>query len=210
VHLGVIDRRGSHELIVEPIAAGPSAVDLRLDSRGRSAYREVELGVHYTAGTLLDVNASYVRSQARADLNAFTTFFDSIMWPIVRPSEYAPARADAPHRLLVRARAMPVSDWLLVGVLDWRTGLPYSVVDEMLDFVGPRNSRRFPTYRRVELGVDHRFTIFGFRPWIGVRADNALSAWLPTDVQNNVSSPAYGTFYNSEFRQFRIQVRFER
>jgi len=25
-----------------------------------------------------------------------------------------------------------------------------------------------------------------------------------------VSSPAYGTFYNSPYRQFRVQLRFER
>jgi hypothetical protein len=29
-------------------------------------------------------------------------------------------------------------------------------------------------------------------------------------VQANLASPAFGTFYNSEYRQFRIQVRFER
>ena len=104
---------------------------------------------------------------------------------------------------------MPVRDWLLVGVLDWRTGLPYSVVNEWLDFVGPRNDRRFPNYVRVDFGVEHRFRFGKYRPWIGVRADNALSSFLPMDVQANISSPAFGTFYNSEYRQFRIQVRFE-
>jgi hypothetical protein len=80
----------------------------------------------------------------------------------------------------------------------------------MLDFVGPRNDRRFPAYVRVDLGVEHRFTFGKYRPWIGVRVDNALSSFLPSDVQANISSPAFGTFYNSEYRQFRIQVRFER
>jgi len=27
-------------------------------------------------------------------------------------------------------------------------------------------------------------------------------------VQANISSPAFGTFYNTEYRQFRIQIRF--
>jgi hypothetical protein len=40
--------------------------------------------------------------------------------------------------------------------------------------------------------------------------DNALDAFLPTDVQANNSSPFFGSFYNSEYRQFRIQTRFER
>jgi hypothetical protein len=40
--------------------------------------------------------------------------------------------------------------------------------------------------------------------------DNAFQAWLPADVQANVTSPLFGTFYNSEYRQFRIQFRFQR
>ncbi len=105
---------------------------------------------------------------------------------------------------------MPTKSWLLVGVLDWRTGLPYSVVNEALDFVGPRNDRRFPYYLRLELGVERRIRLLKFQPWVGVRVDNALNAFLPTDVQANISSPSFGSFYNSEYRQFRIQFRFER
>jgi len=133
-----------------------------------------------------------------------------VLWPIVGRNEYAPARADVPHRLLVRSRAMPTPTWLIVNVVDWHSGLPYSAVDEYLDFVGPRNDRRFPAYVRTELGIEHRFKIYKLRPWIGVRADNAFNAWLPLDVQSNISSPAFGTFYNSQYRQFRVQFRFER
>jgi hypothetical protein len=208
-HLSVIDRRGSRELLVEPKvdASGPV---LQLNSDGRSTYREGEAGIHYTGSHGIDLNVSYVRSQARTDLNTFTTFFDSILWPVVGRNGFAPARTDVPHRLLARGRAMPTPKWLFVGVLDWRSGMPYSVVDQSLDFVGARNDRRFPAYIRVDLGIEHRFKIFKTRPWIGVRADNALSSFLPSDVQANLASPAFGTFYNTEYRQFRIQVRFER
>jgi len=142
-------------------------------------------------------------------LNAFASFFDNVLAPVVGQNGYGPARADVPHRFLARGRATPLRNWLLVGVLDWRSGLPYSVVDEWLDYVSPRNNRRFPTYVRVDAGIEHRFKIGKFRPWIGVRADNALNSFLPADVQANRSPPAFGTFYNSEYRQFRIQVRFE-
>jgi hypothetical protein len=207
--VSAIDRRGSNELLVEAVATANGS-SLQLNSHGRSAYREAEFGVHYTGEHGIDLNVSYVRSRARADLNAFTTFFDSIIWPVVGRNAYAPARTDTPHRLLVRGRAMPAARWLFTGVLDWRSGVPYSVVNEALDFIGPRNDRRFPTYLRVDLGVEHRFKILNTRPWIGVRADNALNSFLPSDVQANTGSAAFGSFYNSEYRQFRIQVRFER
>lgn len=208
LHLGVIDRRGANELIVEPVT-GAAGAALVLNSNGRSRYREAEIGVHFTAGTRADVNASYARSEAKADLNAFTAFFDSMLSPVVGANQFAPARADAPNRLLARGRFLPTPRWLLVGVLDWRSGLPYSSVDEALDFVGRRNSERFPTYLRVDLGVEHRLKILGRQPWVGVRVSNALNSWLPSDVQANIGSPLYRTFYNSEFRQFRIQVRFQ-
>jgi hypothetical protein len=209
LRLGVIDRRGTNELMVDPVTTGPDP-RLLLHSDGRSSYREAEVGLHFTDGPRLDFNVSYVRARARADLNAFTVFFDSVRWPVFGENQYAPARTDTPHRLLARGRAMPTPSWLLIGVVDWRTGLPYSVVDDARDFVGRRNTRRFPAHLRLELGIEHRFRIFRFRPWIGVRADNALNAFLPLDVQNNIGSPAFGSFYNSEFRQFRIQVRFQR
>ena len=62
----------------------------------------------------------------------------------------------------------------------------------------------------MDAGLEHRFAIGKLRPWIGIRVDNALGSFLPSDVQANISSPAFGTFYNTEYRQVRIQVRFER
>ena len=47
---------------------------------------------------------------------------------------------DVPNRLLARGRVKPTPRWLLLGIFDWRSGLPYSVVNETLDFVGPRNN----------------------------------------------------------------------
>ena len=210
VHADVIGRTGSHELIVAPIRTAAGSA-LQLSSDGGSSYRELELGAHVTHGPAIDVTATYVRSVARGDLNAFTNYFDSVMWPVVGANAYAPLGGDVPHRLLARGRTMPTPRWLLLGIVDWRSGMPYSAVDAMLDFDGPRNERyRFPHYLRTELGVEHRFRMFKLQPWIGVRAYNAFSAFLPTDVQANTSSPLFGTFYNSEYRQFRLQVRFER
>jgi len=168
------------------------------------------VSAHYTGWRSTDINLSYVRSVARSDLNALTSFYDAVLWPVVGENGYGPARTDVPHRLLVRGRSRPVQNWLVVGTLDWRSGVPYSEVNDTLDFVGARNDRRFPTYVRVDAGLEHRFTFGKYRPWIGVRVDNALSSFLPSDVQANVTSPALGTFYNSEYRQARIQLRFER
>jgi hypothetical protein len=99
---------------------------------------------------------------------------------------------------------------LLLGVVEWHQGGPYSRITDSLDFLEPRNDQRFPDYFRVDLGVERRFRVGKFQPWIGVRANDVLNAPLPGVVQANVGSPNYGTFYNGDYRQLRLQVRFER
>jgi len=220
-HIGGVDRQGSHELIVNPVSpvspvgpVNPAQTDtgdeLLLSSDGRSSYRDADVGVHFTRGSTADINVSYARSSSQADLNALTSYFGAILSPVVGVNQYAPAPANAPNRFLARGRVMPTSRWLLLAIFDWRNGLPYSAVNEYLDFVGPRDSLRFPTYARLEVGLERRFKILKLQPWIGVRVWNATNAPLPTDVQANLGSPSFGSFYNSEYRQFRLQVRFER
>jgi hypothetical protein len=207
-HGYVVDRNVRREFIVEPNHTSTSQV--RLSSDGRSSYRDLELGVHFTRGVTADVEALYDWSSARGDLNALTSFFDTVMAPVVGDNEYAALGVDVPHRLFVRGRILPTPRWLLLAVADWRTGVPYSTVNEMLDFVAPRNDRRFPRYARLEFGVEHRAELFGWKPWVGVRVTNAFNAFLPSDVQASTNSPHFGRFYNSEDRHVRLQLRFER
>jgi outer membrane receptor protein involved in Fe transport len=207
--VGTMRREGRHELIVAPTIAD-SGVERRLSSDGRSSYRDVEFAAQYTRGASVDVEATYTRSHSEGDLNVLTNYYDVVLAPVVPDNVYARLWTDVPHRLLVRGRVMPAPKWLLLGVFDWRTGLPYSVVNEALDFVGARNELRFPNYCRLELGVERRIKILKFQPWVGVRFTNVLGHFLPEDVQNNTGSPSFGTFYNAEPRRLRLQVRFER
>jgi hypothetical protein len=132
------------------------------------------------------------------------------MAPIIGANAYGPTSTDSPNRLFVRGRLLPTPNWLLAGTVEWRTGFPYSTVDDALDFVGARNALRFPVYARLVLGAERRVRVGRLNPWVGVRVTNPFSGFLPTEVQNHVSSPNFGTFYNSEYRTIKIIVRFER
>ena len=210
VHVGLLDRAGSHELIVNPVQAGTTTGELLLTSNGASTYFGAEASVHFSAGDRADVNVTYTRSRARSDLNTLSNYYDTIMWPVLGQNAYAASPSDAPNRLLARARFTPWPKWLVIGIADWRSGLPYSVTNDTLDFVGPRNVLRFPTYFRLEAGIERHVKIFRFQPWLGVRVWNALDSFLPVDVQSNLGSPNFGKFYNSEYPQIRIVMRFER
>jgi len=209
VHASFLERQGSHELMLDSEQVGNFGA-LRLQSDGHSTYRDLEVGFHASHTSRFDMTASYSRSLAEGDLNSFANYFDTMLWPVVPPRGYGALPTDVPHRFLARGRLLPASSWLITTVADWRTGLPYSLVDAALDFVGPRNAERMPNYLRFDLGLEHRFKIGKLQPWIGIRAYNAFNAFLPADVQANISSPAFGSFYNSQFRQYRLQVRFER
>jgi hypothetical protein len=207
VHMGVLDREGSHALIVEPVQTAEGG-RYELNSTGRSSYLQEEVELHIAPGARADLSASYVHSKAREDLNSLLDFVDAVMQPVISTNAYAPAAADAPNRLLLRGRLKLTAGWQLVGTADWRSGLPYSVVDEYLEFVGARNTLRFPNYFRVDGGFERRLSVHHLHPWLGVRVSNALNSFLPSDVQANLSSPAYGSFYNSVYREYRIALRF--
>ena len=208
----VLERRGTNEPIVTP-ALTPSAdgtVPLLLTSDGRSLYREGEVTVRYAAGPRFDVSGTYVRSSAEANLNNYTAFFNNVRWPVISTDAYAPTSNDTPHRLVTSTRTIFGQRWLLSSIFELHSGFPYSVTNEMLDWVGPRNQTyHFPALAMLDLDFEHKFTFIKGKPWIGLRAYNALNRFTPTEVQTNLSSSTFGRFYNSYGRQIRLQVRID-
>src|SRR5262249_43995971 len=66
VHAGLLDRDGVHELVVDR-AAPPRAPALVLSSSGRSEFRELSGGVHYSHAPAADLNVTYAYSVGRSD-----------------------------------------------------------------------------------------------------------------------------------------------
>lgn len=200
-------RSGSHELIVERVL-GASGAELRLSSGGASRYRETGLQVQYTRNDRFHLDTTYVHADSAADLNAFSAFFNTVREPLIRRNEFAPTPSNAPHRLIARARLVVQQKWRFVPLLEIRSGFPYSVVDERLEFVGPRNrDQHFPTLIRFNIAAERQISFAGWRPWLGVRILNVFNRIEPRDVQNNLSSPGFGQFFNSDPIQLRVTVR---
>ncbi|HEX5069717.1 MAG TPA: TonB-dependent receptor [Vicinamibacterales bacterium] len=216
VRANYLERRGSNELIVNPTDQA-----LLLSTSGRSLYREAEFAARYTHEGVIDLSASYTRSRSEGNLNGYALFYGLKPNPFVRPDVYAPADVNAPNRFLMWTTITAVPDWLFGVVGSVRNGFPYSAVNEYLDYVGPRNDGlAFPTAVSVDFSVEWHVKfdrlarklgpLGTLRPWIGFTLFNALNANLPIDVQSNLGSGNFGTFYNSPQRQFRISLRFRR
>jgi hypothetical protein len=154
-----------------------------------------------------------VRSQARGNLNDFNTYFGNLKHPVIRPDEYGRQPFDVPHRLLFWGDFGLPKQVVLTPVLDWHSGFPFSLLNEEQDFVGPRNEGgRFPRLLTLDLlvmkGLAIPFRGKKYRGRAGFTIFNITNNWNPRDVQNNIASPNFGTFFNSPDRSVRLKFEF--
>lgn len=192
--VALLARNGTHEFILTP---DPARGEIRLSSDGTSRYREVEITTRHLGGTRRDLTMSYVWSKGTADLNNFDQFYGNLRNPILRPNEYALASTDVRHRLLVRGHIVVPGQWDVAPVFELRSGFPWSAVDEFQDFVGRRNAAgRLPMVRNLDVSVVRPWRFRNRRFRAGVRLYNLFGASAERDVQNNLTSPGFGSFHN--------------
>lgn len=197
-----LQRRGSHEFIVEPDAARG---ELRFVTEGTSQYKELESTVRYLGGERKDLTVSYVWSQGTADLNTYDQFYGNLRNPIIRANEHNRIPTDVPHRVLIRGNMRLFGQWDFAPVVELRSGFPFSAVDEFQDFVGPRNrAGRLPSVTTLDFALTRPWRFKKYRFRAGIRLFNVFGASADRDVQNNITSPNYGTFYNPIERSIGI------
>jgi hypothetical protein len=189
-----LHRNGSHSYIVNPDRGAGS---LTLSSIGESKYWEFETTGRYLASENRDLSVSYVRSHSTIDLNDFDQFYGNFRNPIVRANEHSLSPTDVPNRLIVRGTIGLPGKWVWTPLFEWRTGFPWSAVDEFQDFVGERNrAGRLPSVKSLDFTLARPWKVLKYRFVGGIKIYNALDAGNERDVQNNIASPDYGKFYN--------------
>jgi hypothetical protein len=202
-------RSGFHELILDPREEGGRG-ELRLASRGRSRYWETEVSFSYYRDETHKLVLSYVRSRSRADLNSYDLFFGNFRDPIIRPNEYARTSVDVPHRFMWRGVMTVWKGWIASPVLEVRNGFAYSAIDENRDYVGAANrGGRFPRLITFDLSVSRIVKVLRLKSRVGISVYNLFNSFNPRDVQNNIQSPSFGTFYNSIPRSWGLILQFE-
>jgi len=192
--LAALRRVGAHEFIVSPDARSG---ELRLSTAGSSSYREIEATTRYLGGERRDITVSYVWARGLADLNGYDQFFGNLRSPIIRANERNLIPTDVRHRLLVRGTMGLPGKWDFAPVLEMRSGFPWSAIDEFHDFVGPRNrAGRLPAVQTLDFSLSRPWHVGKRRFRAGLKVYNAFGASAERDVQNNITSPDYGKFFN--------------
>lgn len=224
LRVGFSQRRTRRDFIVNPASNGLEDF-LLLTNGGRSRYRELEVTTQFRFQERRNLNLSYVRSRSTADTNDFDTYFGNARNPVIRANEFTLLPFDAPHRLLFTGNIGLPYDITLFPVVDWRSGFPFSIVDENQNFVGARGrGGRFPQFFSLDLqvskGLRVRVPNFGFIPArfrgrsfggrVGVKLFNLTDHFNPRDVQTNIDSADFREFYNGVGRTLRLKFEFVR
>ena len=203
--IGYMQRSTKNDLIIVPRMGRLNTGRLVLTPLGRSQYKEIQLLATYFSPRVGNWTASYTWSKTEGDLNTIDNFLGDTPALVIQPNEYAPLPFDAPHRFLAYGQIKARFGLIVSPSIEIRSGFPFSLVNERLEFVGARDrAGRFPTYVSLDLQVTKDFKIPDFVPRfggkrarIGAAVFNLTNHFNPRDVQNNTASAHLGEFYNS-------------
>ncbi|MEP7364789.1 MAG: carboxypeptidase regulatory-like domain-containing protein [Acidobacteriota bacterium] len=184
----------------------PDGNFLTVANGGRDSYREFQITGAYQIRSHT-VNASYARSRAYGDLNDFNQFFGNNPAAVIQPNARGRLSFDAPNRFLIWGEIAAPKKISVFPVLDLHTGFPYSNQNELREYIGPRNVDRYPRFASLDLQLLKEIHLPGrFKnrtAKVGAGVFNLLNSFNPRDVQNNMDSYRYGSFFNSATRSFR-------
>jgi outer membrane receptor protein involved in Fe transport len=203
-----IQRRGRNGLayLNEAIATAP-VIPLMLRSVRQDHYDAVQISArhNFKAGNVLFV--SYVRSSARSDpVLDFTV--DQIFDPLFTQQNSGPLPWDAPNNVLSYGWLPLPKSFQFSYTFQWRTGFPFSLVNQQQQIVGDPNSHRFPDFFNLGAYLEKRFPLFGLNWAVRGGFDNITGHQNPTVVNNNVDSPQFLQFSQSPGRSFTARIRF--
>ena len=216
IRFGYESREVFREFYVDPFTptASGEAAELRLFNNGRQSYREFLWMLRWKPTERTSLYASYVLSKARGEINDYNQFFGNFPYPLIRPNEFGRLSSDAPNRLLAWGIIGLPHKLQAVPVVDIHTGFPFSKFDANWNYVGPANEAgRFPVFVGVDMKVQYPFNFkyrgHHFEFVAGLHVIDAINHFQPRDVQQNIASPNFGTFYNSVGRLWRIDGDFD-
>ena len=209
VRIAYENRNTARDFVVSQTSAPES---ISLSNAGSDSYREFQIAGRYQLPRMT-LNASYVHSRAHGDLNDPFLFFGNYPQAVIQPNQKGRLLFDAPNRELFWADVRGPWKLTIAPVYDTHTGFPYSVQNEYREYVGPRSSKRFPRFSSADLQITRPFTMHvgdhNFRVRAGGSVSNAFNHDNPRDVQNDLDSSSYGSFYNDAWREYRGKFTFE-
>jgi len=203
LQVGYIDSRTTYLFVVNPFtgSAGENSF-LGLTNTGSSRYREFESTIRFTVRAHDEVNASYIWSRTRGDLNNLSDVMIPFLQPAIRPNVYGILPSDVPQRVVTWGVFSLPKKFTFSPILDVHSGYPYSNVDVLQNYVGTPNGQKFATYLSLDVKIYRVFQV----PFLGAKSGkihhirlgfyslNVTNHGNFNAVYNNVTAPNFGQF----------------
>jgi TonB dependent receptor-like, beta-barrel/Carboxypeptidase regulatory-like domain len=183
---------------------GQGDVGFQLSNDGQDRYDALQITLRRAFKGNYAILAAYTRSRARSN----AVLDPRIDNPVFGQQAGGPLPWDAPNHLISWGWMPLIKKFDFAYSLDWRSGFPFSVVNEQQRLVGDLNSHRFPAYFVLNTHLERRFSLFSYHLALRAGFNNVTNRQNPTVVNNNVDSPEFLTFGGTQHRTFTGRIRF--
>ncbi len=211
IRIGYEQRYTTRDFVVSPTTDSTSPT-IALSNDGSDSYKEFQVAGRYRLRSST-LNASYVHSRAYGSLNDPALFFGTYPQAVIQPDARGRLPFDAPNRFLFWGDLAGPWKFTLIPVLDVHTGFPYSVENQYREYIGQRDSERFPRFASCDLQVSRPVSLHlgdrQLRMRAGFGVFNLFNHFNPRDVQNDVDSKQFSQFFNDAWREYRGKLVFE-
>jgi hypothetical protein len=200
-----LSRRGTDGLAYDNLSNQEFSGNYVLGSFRRDHYDAVQFSVRHMLAEGHELFVSYVRSSARS--NAVLDF--SLDWPITSSQAGGLLPWDVPDRFLSWGwmRVPKTRRWDFSYTLDWRSGYPFTALNNSLQVVGAPDSWRFPRYFSFSPYIERRLVLLHRELAIRLGIENVTNHRNPFTVNNNIDSPGFGTFGDFSTRYIAARLR---
>jgi hypothetical protein len=222
-------RHGDHGFVFTPPAGGvpmtqpengaaspaPSMAVYNLSNTRIDRYDALDIGIRRTFKGQFEWFAGYTRSASRTN-EAMDYSLES---PVFGPQLPGPFPWDAPNRVHmwgwvpVPSRRFPgllrfvTKNTTAAYLVEYRTGFPFSIVDQNGFQVGPPGSARYPDYFNVNLHFERKFMAMHYLWAWRFGFNNLTNNGNPVTVNNIIGTPEFRTYGRGQVRAFSVRLR---
>ncbi|MBZ5535201.1 MAG: TonB-dependent receptor [Acidobacteriia bacterium] len=209
VYLGLnfIERRGTHGFAfvnTDTSGTGGASGQFLLTNEGQDHFDAFQINLKHTFKGSYPFLASYTRSAARS--NAVVDF--NLGNPVFSQQAGGPLPWDSPNRFLSWGGYPLIKGIDLFYSFDWRTGFPFSVIDQNQILVGAPNSHRLPDFFSLNIHLERRFHLVGYQLALRAGFNNITNHQNAAGINNNIDSPGFSSLNGVQGRVFTARIRF--
>ncbi len=205
LRLEVTGKRGQNGIAFDKTAnATPTRNVIAYNNDRRDKYDALSVTVRRAFKGEYTLFASYTRSSARTNA-VLDLALDTILFG---QQTGGPVGWDAPHRLISWGWLPLLKKFDFAYALDWRSGYPFSLINQTQQLVGAPNTRRFPTYFALNMHVERRFPLLGLNWAARVGFNNITNRQNASEINNNVDSAQFMRLGGIQGRTLNARLRF--